>query len=161
MAEFFMPWWCFWSGSETLPKIFEDLKINVRIVPVFFFIIINTWTLNIPKLVVYLVWWKTVSIRINPSSDWSKLNGLILIEYSVWINPSWDWKLDCGLFRINSDSCFGFNRINFLPFFIKQDTKRFSDWFGIIRIGLDTDIGINRNRSDWLGMNSCSMLSPG
>ena len=31
----------------------------------------------------------------------------------------------------------------------------------MIRIGSDTDIGINRNSSDWLGMNSYPILSPG
>ena len=100
------------------------------------------------------------SIRINPSSDWSQLNfqsewirmnprserfGLILIENSLWINPS----LDCfgliwienmvpdwfGFIRINVSEWIGLSRIDFLPFFIKWDTKRFSDWFRIIRIG--------------------------
>ena len=31
----------------------------------------------------------------------------------------------------------------------------------MIRIGSDTDIGMNRNSSDWLGMNSYPILSPG
>ena len=31
----------------------------------------------------------------------------------------------------------------------------------MIRIGSDTDIGMNRNTSDWLGMNSYPILSPG
>ena len=31
----------------------------------------------------------------------------------------------------------------------------------MIRVGSDTDIGINRNSSDWLGMNSYPILSPG
>ena len=30
----------------------------------------------------------------------------------------------------------------------------------MIRIGSDTDIGMNRNSSDWLGMNSYPLLSP-
>ena len=38
--------------------------------------------------------------------------------------------------------------------------KKFSDWFGMIRIGSDTDIGMNRNSSDWLGMNLNPILSP-
>ena len=29
----------------------------------------------------------------------------------------------------------------------------------MIRIGSDTDIGMNRNSSDWLGMNSYPILS--
>ena len=31
----------------------------------------------------------------------------------------------------------------------------------MIRIGSDTDVGMNRNSSDWLGMNSYPILSPG
>ena len=31
----------------------------------------------------------------------------------------------------------------------------------MIRIGSDTDIEMNRNSSDWLGMNSYPILSPG
>ena len=31
----------------------------------------------------------------------------------------------------------------------------------MIRIGTDTDIGMNQNSSDWLGMNSYPILSPG
>ena len=31
----------------------------------------------------------------------------------------------------------------------------------MIRIGSDTDIGMNRNGSDWLGMNSYPTLPPG
>ena len=31
----------------------------------------------------------------------------------------------------------------------------------MIRIGSDADIGMNRNSSDWLGMNSYLILSPG
>ena len=31
----------------------------------------------------------------------------------------------------------------------------------MIRIGSDTDIGINRNSPDWLGMNSYPILLPG
>ena len=31
----------------------------------------------------------------------------------------------------------------------------------MICIGFDTDIGMNRNSSDWFGMNSYPLLSPG
>ena len=31
----------------------------------------------------------------------------------------------------------------------------------MIRIDSDTDIGMNQNSSDWLGMNSYPILSPG
>ena len=57
-----------------------------------------------------------------------------------------------GLVQIHSDCCLGLGQIHFLPFFIKRNTKRFSEWFGMIRIGSDTDIGMNRNSSDWLGI---------
>ena len=49
--------------------------------------------------------------------------------------------------RIVASELIGLGRINFLPFFIKRDTKRFSDWFRMIRIDSDTDIGMNRNSS--------------
>ena len=74
-----------------------------------------------------------------------------------------DSKLGFGLVWIHSDCCLGLNRIwsyHFLPFFIKRVTKRFSILFGMIRIGSDTDIGMNRNSSDCLGMNSHPILSP-
>ena len=44
---------------------------------------------------------------------------------------------------------------------LKRDIKRFSDWFRMIRIGSDTDIRMNRNSSDWLGINFNPILSPG
>ena len=125
-------------------------------------------------------------IQINPSSDWSKPNfqselirmnprsewfGLILIENSVLINSSSDWfgliwieNLVSDSFRfirIDVSELIGSSRIDFWPFFIKRDTKRFSDWFGMIHIGSNTDIGMNRNSSDWLGMNFNPILSPG
>ena len=66
-----------------------------------------------------------------------------------------------SVFRIDSDRTLGFSRINFQVFFNKRDSKRFSNWFGFIRIGLDTEIGMIRNSSDWLGMNFYPKLSPG
>ena len=88
-------------------------------------------------------------IRID--SDWklgldqSEL-GLIRVENLVS-----NWFL---FIRIVASDWSGLGRIDFLPFFIKRVTKRFPDWFGMIRIGSDMDIGMNRNSSDWLGMNS-------
>ena len=49
----------------------------------------------------------------------------------------------------------------FYNFSSNEIQKGFLDWFGMIRIGSDTDIGLNRNSSDWLGMNSYPILSPG
>ena len=125
------------------------------------------------------------SIHINAISDWSKPNfqsesiriiptmdsfGLILIENSVWINPRSDWfgliwienlvSNWFGFIRIDVSELIRLSRIDFWPFFIKQDRKSFSDWFEMIRIGSDTDIGINRNSSDWLGMNFIPKHSP-
>ena len=73
-------------------------------------------------------------IRMNQRSEWFVL---ILIENSVWINPRSDW------------------------FELIWIEHLVSDWFGMIRIRSDTDIGINRNSSDWLGMNFNLILSPG
>ena len=126
------------------------------------------------------------SIRINPIWDWSKPKfqsksiriiptldsfGLILIENSVWNNPSSVWfgfiwieNLVSDWFafiRIDISRLIRLGRIDFWPFYIKRDTKRFSDWFGMIRICSDIDIGIIRNSSDWLGMNFNPILSPG
>ena len=110
----------------------------------------------IPKNVLYLVWWKTVKnqsdiIRLIPRhrSEW------------IWARIDSDWSGLKTWFRIHSDWCLGINRIDFWPFSIKRDTKRFSDWFGMIRIGSDTDIGMNRNSSDWVGKNFSPILSPG
>ena len=104
--------------------------------------------------------------RIFPTLD---SFGLILSENLVSINLSSDWfgliwikNLVSDWFRsirINLSELIGLSRIDFLPFFIKRDTKHFSDWFGMICIGSDTDIGINRNSSDWLGMNFNLILS--
>ena len=52
--------------------------------------------------------------------------------------------------RIVASDYVGLGQIEFLPFFVIRGTKHFSDWFGMIRIGSDTDIGMNRNNSDWL-----------
>ena len=144
-----------------------------------------------PKNALYLVWCKTVKnqsdlirliprqqsalIRTNPKPSFQSRSIRIFIRnQSEWIQgrnySDWFWlKIrienlvsDCfWLMRIVVSELIGSSRIDFLPFFIKQDTKRFSDWFGIIRIGLDTDIRMNRNSSDWLGMNFNPILSPG
>ena len=47
----------------------------------------------------------------------------------------------------------GLSRINF--------SSDFLDWFELIRIGSNTNIGIIWNSSDWLGMNSYPKFSPG
>ena len=112
------------------------------------------------------VWWKMIKnhsysillinpnssepIWINPSSDWSISN--FKSEF-IRMNPSSEWF---GLIvvenpvRIYSDWCTELNRIDFYPFFIKQDTKRSSDWFGM-----------TRNSFDSLEMNFSLIFLPG
>ena len=51
--------------------------------------------------------------------------------------------------------------MDFWPFLNKRDTKLLSDWFGMIHIGSDTDIRMNWNSSDCLGMNFNPILSLG
>ena len=63
--------------------------------------------------------------------------------------------------RIDLSELIGLSRIGFWPFFIKRNKKRFSDWLGMIRIGSDTDVGMNRNSSDWLGINFNPILLSG
>ena len=95
------------------------------------------------------------SIHINPNI--SEL-GLIQTEFSIRINTNesaigmiqinFDWKFGLdqselglimvenlvsnwfGFIRIVASDLFGLGRIDFLPFFIKRVTKRFSDWLG-------------------------------
>ena len=84
--------------------------------------------------------------------------------YSDWLRLIWTENLV-------SDWCLGINRImsdRFLTIFHQTRYKKFfglvrndSNWFGMIRIGSDTDIGMNRNNSDWLGINFNPILSPG
>ena len=102
----------------------------------------------IPKKVFYLVCGKTVetesvstrtkfSIWMNSKTDWSNLN---VTEF--------EWPYSFGL-----KICIG-------PVFIKRDTKRFSDWFKMIRNSSKTDSGMDRNRSDSLRTNFNPILSP-
>ena len=76
----------------------------------------------------------------------------------IWIeNLVSNWF---GFIRIDVSELIGLNWIDFSPLFTKRDTKRFSDWFEMIRIVSDTDIGMNRNSSDWLEMNFNPILLP-
>ena len=68
------------------------------------------------------------------------MSGLILIR-SDWIATSDTFEF----IWIEVLHGIGLRRINFQAFFNKQDSKRFSDWFGLIRIGSDKNIGIFRN----------------
>ena len=62
------------------------------------------------------------------------------------------------MIQINSDWKFGLDQSELG--LIRNENLVF-DWFGFIRIGSDIDIGMNRNNSDWLGINSYPILSPG
>ena len=46
-------------------------------------------------------------------------------------------------------------------FFTVFHQMRYKKYFGMIRTGSDADVRINRNSSDWLGMNFNPILSPG
>ena len=71
------------------------------------------------------------SIRVNPNQSETKFSFRINLNHS-----------DLELIRIDVSELIELSRIDFWPLFIKRDTKRFLDWFGMIRIGSDTDIGI-------------------
>ena len=89
------------------------------------------------------------SIGMNPNQSKTK--------FSIQINPN---PSDFGFelktwFWIHTDCYLRLNRIRsdwFWPFFIKRDAKRFTDWFGMIRIGSDTDIGIVPIDSEWISI---------
>ena len=111
-------------------------------------------------------------IRINPATDWSKTNiqseSIRTLIHSDWKSigvridsDSLGLKIYFKLVQIHADRSLGLIRINFQAFFNKRDSKRFSDCFGLIRIGSNTVIGVILNSSDWLGINSCPKLSPG
>ena len=91
---------------------------------------------------------------------WMNQNRVENLFIRIDINPWPDLILICSDWKFTSNS-FGLSRINFQIFFNKKDSKRFSDCFGLIRIDSDTDIGMIRNNSDWLGMNSYPGLFSG
>ena len=66
-----------------------------------------------------------------------------------------------GFIRIDASDLIRLIRMDFWPFFIKRDTKSFSDWFGMTRNGSEKDCGIARKSSDSLEMNFNPILSPG
>ena len=74
-------------------------------------------------------------------------------------------RIDSDLFGLKI--YFGFVRIEVSDWvglifkrFSTWNSKRFTDWFGLIHIDSDTDIGIIRNNSDWLELNSYPRLFP-
>ena len=99
-----------------------------------------------------------ISVRIN--SDSFRLNIRFRSIRIRIDSDSFGLKIYFRFFRIHSDRSLGLSQINFQAFFNKRDLKHFLDWFGLIRIGSDADIGIIRNSSDWLGRNSYPKFSP-
>ena len=109
------------------------------------------------------------SIQINPNQS-----GLWLVQsesFRPWIISDWfwlkiriepiraridsDWKVGFGSVRIYSDCCLGLNRIDFWPFFIKRDTKSFTDSYGMIalaRMQISEWIGIVLIDSEWISI---------
>ena len=73
------------------------------------------------------------------------------VSLNFWKIDS-DWKFGFGSIRIDVSELIGLSWIDFRPFFIKRITKRFSDWFRMIRIGSDTDIGIVLIDSEWISV---------
>ena len=67
-----------------------------------------------------------------------------------WTKPSFQSE---SIRRIDATDWNEMNRIKsnwFRPFFIKQDTKRLSDWFEMIRNSSSTDFGMALIHSDWI-----------
>ena len=129
-----------------------------------FFLLYSFWERMISKDVAKILYWNL--LYNNPAlakvSDWNSFrvnqNYSASFRYLCDINVSPDWfgliwienlvSYWFGFIRIDVSELIGLNRIDFWPFFIKRDTKHFSDWFEIIRIGSDIDIGMNRNSYD-------------
>ena len=126
------------------------------------------WFIRIENLLLILS--DSFRLKSRIESDW---DGLIFKLLSEWIRtntklnfnphesdsirPRIDFQFEWIVFesiRIRSDRSLGLNRINFQAFFNEWDSKRFSDWFGLIRSGLDTDIGMIQNISDSIRLNT-------
>ena len=86
------------------------------------------------------------SIRLNPIQSGRQYKW-IQNNFSIRINRSLDW--------------IGLSQINFDPFFIKRNTKCFSDWFGMTWNGSEKNPGMSQNSFNLLGMNFNPILSPG
>ena len=143
-----------------------------------------------PKNVLYLVSWKMVKnrsdlIRFNPrrQSKWIRTNpkssiqsdqselGFIQTEFSIRFNPNHsdlefiriasDWKLGFGLVLIHSDWWTGLNRIRSDRFFTIFHQTRYKTFFGLVRNDSHWLGYRYRNVSDYLGINSYPILSPG
>ena len=96
---------------------------------------------------------KWISVRIDSELiNWFGLNIRLSIRVRIDFHSS-GLIIHFGFIQIKFLDSIGLIWNNFQAFFNKRDAKRFPDWFGLIRIGSDTDIGMIRNSSDWLGMS--------
>ena len=97
-----------------------------------------------------------LSIRINPCSNWTNPKSdsfwlrIWFKSIQAWIYSN--WKLGSDLFALMpwlDAEWMGSSRIYFLAFFIKQETKHFSDWFGMTQNGVEW-LRTALIRSDWI-----------
>ena len=100
---------------------------------------------------------KIIGLKFIPNQS-ELFRCLYLSQYKTFrSNPKNNHK-SIRLIPIQSEPSFQFESIQAR---IDSDWKLSLDWFEMIRIGSDTDIGMNRNSSEWLGMNFYPKLLPG
>ena len=94
----------------------------------------------------------------------------IFLSVGIQFKPFWlrihsDWKfrieLDWILVRIKNLGLIWIERDWFLPNYIKRDWTILLDWLAWVRIGANTDFEMNRDKSDWFGMNFNPKLQQG
>ena len=73
---------------------------------------------------------------------------------SIQMIPRSDWKLGSHSFRLMPRTKLDWVGLIFACFSLNEIQK-------VFRIGSDTNIGMNRNSSDWLGINFNPIFSPG
>ena len=112
------------------------------------------WKLSLDSFgLIQFVFWLFLTellIRMNTGQNYSDSFSFKIQFRSIRIridSDSFNLKTCFGLVQIHSDLRLRLNRINFLPFFIKRDTKRFTDWLGITR-----NVSQNRFRNFHLGL---------
>ena len=118
------------------------------------------WKLSLDSFglsqIVFWLFLTELLIRLNTGQNYSDSFALKIQFRSIriWIDSdSFDLKTCFGLVQIHSDLRLRLNRINFLPFFIKRDTKSFMDWLGTTR-----NVSQNRFRNSHLGLNRIGNL---
>ena len=72
----------------------------------------------------------------------------------IMINSDWKFSSDSSEFiQIEFSDWIELSRINFKEIFNKRDWKICSNWYGLILMGSDTDIGMIRNNKFWFARN--------